>query len=91
MAELSDKAVAIIIAVIGLIGTGLSSGGVVMWFLNRKEKKEEKRYSTIFEALKILMQNDIVIFNAFRHNHINGESEEQEAKMKEFFLNSFIK
>lgn len=88
---MSDKAVAILIAVIGLIGTVLSSGGIVMWFLNRKEKREEKRDNKIFEALEILMQNDIVIFDAFRHNHINGESEKQEAKMKEFFLNSFIR
>lgn len=88
---MSDKAVAILIAVIGLIGTFLSSGGIVMWFLNRKEKREEKRDNKIFEALEILMQNDIVIFDAFRHNHINGESEKQEDKMKEFFLNSFIR
>lgn len=88
---MSDKAVAILIAVIGLIGTVLSSGGIVMWFLNRKEKREEKRDNKIFEALEILMHNDIVIFDAFRHNHINGESEKQEAKMKEFFLNSFIR
>ena len=88
---MSDKAVAILIAVIGLIGTVLSSGGIVMWFLNRKEKREEKRDNKIFEALEILMQNDIVIFDAFRNNHINGESEKQEAKMKEFFINSFIR
>ena len=88
---MSDKAVAILIAVIGLIGTVLSSGGIVMWFLNRKEKREEKRDNKIFEALEILMQNDIVIFDAFRNNHINGESEKQEAKMKEFFMNSFIR
>ena len=87
---MSDRAVAIIIALIGLIGTVLSSGGIVMWFLNRKEKREERRDTKIFEALEILMQNDIVIFDAFRNNHINGESEKQEAKMKEFFLHSFV-
>ena len=88
---MSERAVSIIIALIGLAGTVMSSGGIVMYFLNKKEKREERRDSKIFEALEILMQNDIVIFDAFRHNHINGESEKQEAKMKEFFLNSFIK
>ena len=88
---MSERAVSIIIALIGLAGTVLSSGGIVMYFLNKKEKREERRDSKIFEALEILMQNDIVIFDAFRHNHINGESEKQEAKMKEFFLNSFIR
>lgn len=88
-----DKAsiINIVIAVIGLLGTVLSSGGVVMWFLNRKEKRQENRDSKIFEALEILMGNDIVIFDALRNNHINGESERQEEKMKEFLLNSFVK
>lgn len=88
---MSDKAINIIIAVIGLLGTVLSSGGVVMWFLNRKEKRAEDRDNKIFEALEILMGNDIVIFDALRNNHINGESERQEEKMKEFLLNSFVK
>lgn len=88
-----DKAsiINIVIAVIGLLGTVLSSGGIVMWFLNRKEKRQENRDSKIFEALEILMGNDIVIFDALRNNHINGESERQEEKMKEFLLNSFVK
>ena len=88
---MSDRAVAIIIAIFSLIGTVCGSGGVVTYFLNKKERKEEKRDSLIFEALKILMKNDIVIFDAFRHNHINGESEKQEAEMKEFFLQTFTK
>lgn len=88
---MSDKAINIIIAVIGLLGTVLSSGGVVMWFLNRKERRQEDRDNKIFEALEILMGNDIVIFDALRNNHINGESERQEEKMKEFLLNSFVK
>lgn len=88
---MSDKAINIIIAVIGLLGTVLSSGGVVMWFLNRKERRQENRDNKIFEALEILMGNDIVIFDALRNNHINGESERQEEKMKEFLLNSFVK
>ena len=87
---MSDKAVAIIIAVIGLVGTVLSSGGVVMFFLNRKEKKAEKRDQKVLKGLKILMENDSVIFKALREHKINGESEHQEEKMNTFFREMFI-
>lgn len=87
---MSDKAVAIIIAVIGLVGTVLSSGGVVMFFLNRKEKKAEKRDQKVLKGLKILMENDAVIFKALREHKINGESEHQEEKMNTFFREMFI-
>lgn len=87
---MSDKAMAIIIAVIGLLGTVLSSGGVVMFFLNRKEKKAEKRDQKVLKGLKILMENDSVIFKALREHKINGESEHQEEKMNTFFREMFI-
>ena len=87
---MSDKAMAIIIAVIGLLGTVLSSGGVVMFFLNRKEKKAEKRDQKVLKGLKILMENDAVIFKALREHKINGESEHQEEKMNTFFREMFI-
>lgn len=82
--------VSVIVAAIGLLGTVLSSGGVVMFFLNRKEKREEKREQKVLNGLKILMENDAVIFKAFRNNHINGESEAQEEKMNTFFREMFI-
>ena len=88
---MSDKAVSIIIALIGLVGTVLSSGGIVMWFLNRKEKLAERRDERIINGLKLLMENDFVIFKALREHQINGESEHQEEKMNAFFRDAFIK
>ena len=87
---MSDKAMAIIIAVIGLLGTVLSSGGVVMFFLNRREQKAEKRDQKVLNGLRILMENDAVIFKALREHKINGESEHQEEKMNKFFREMFV-
>ncbi|MFA5453477.1 MAG: hypothetical protein WC248_07880 [Candidatus Methanomethylophilaceae archaeon] len=39
----------------------------------------------IAEGLKLGLENDIVIFQAFRRNAINGESEAQEKKMNDYF------
>ena len=88
---MSERAVSIIIALIGLLGTVLSSGGIVMFFLNKKEKKAERRDERIMAGLKLLMENDFVIFKALRENKINGESEHQEEKMNAFFREAFIR
>ena len=88
---MSDRAVAIIIALIGLVGTMCGSGGIVMYFLHKKEKKAEQRDKHIIDGLKLLMENDFVIFKALREHKINGESEKQEAKMNRFFREAFIK
>lgn len=49
----------------------------------------------IAEGLKLGLENDIVIFQAFRRNAINGESEAQEEKMNKYFCdtttNSFFR
>ena len=31
------------------------------------------------------LENDTIVFNAFRHNHINGESEIQEKKLEAYY------
>lgn len=37
------------------------------------------------------LENDVVIFNALRHGKINGESEKQEEKMREYFFHNSMK
>ena len=87
---MSDKWLSILIAFIGFLGAVLGSGGIVTHFIEKNEKKAEKRENKIYNALKLSLENDIVIFNALRNNKINGESEEQEKKMLEFLKESFI-
>ena len=75
------------------------SGGIVIWFLNRIEKSfdsREQAYKDIEEIKKSLktmedglvmaLENDKVIFKALRSHEINGESEEQDTKMDQYFL-----
>lgn len=75
------------------------SGGVVIWALNRYAKKVDrndekiKTLERINERLELLqsglvmaLENDRVIFKALRTHEINGESEEQERKMDEYFI-----
>ena len=87
---MSDKWLSILIAFIGFLGAVLGSGGIVTHFIEKNEKKAEKRENKIYNALKLSLENDIVIFNALRNNKINGESEEQEKKMLAFLKESFI-
>lgn len=87
---MSDKWLSILIAFIGFLGAVLGSGGIVTHFIEKNEKKAEKRENKIYGALKLSLENDIVIFNALRNNKINGESEEQEKKMMTFLKESFI-
>ena len=48
----------------------------------------KKYLDKIAEGTKLGLENDIVIFDAFRRNKINGESEQQEQKMREYFLHT---
>mgnify|MGYP006398957881 CR=1 FL=1 len=82
----------IIIEVIKVIGialsAGLASGGVITYYIKKHDRMTEieKKFDRLSEGMELGLENDIVIFNAFRNNHINGESEKQEAKMREYFF-----
>ena len=71
------------------------SGGIALWLLNRIAKASDDRNSVakdikeikgnlekLQEGLTMALENDLVIFKALRTPEINGESEEQEEKMK---------
>ena len=90
-----DKITAIITVAVCLFG----SGGIVLWFLNRIAKKHDAKDTTakdlkeIKECIKTLqrglimcLENDSVVFNALKTHQINGDSEVQEAKMRNYFL-----
>jgi hypothetical protein len=75
------------------------SGGVVLWLLNRMAKRSDDRLhyakdlkeikntiSRIQMGLVMALENDKVIFKSLRTHEINGESEEQEKKMDDYFL-----
>lgn len=85
--------VAMITGIVALI-----NGPVFLGILNRKSKKNNeiselrgdvRRLFTlvdrIAEGLTFSLENDAVIFKAFRKNSINGESEMQEEKMRDYF------
>ena len=75
------------------------SGGIVLWVLNRHAKKQDDKNTTakdvreiksfmqlLLKGLTMCLENDCVIFNALKTHQINGDSEKQEKKMKDFFL-----
>ena len=75
------------------------SGGIALWLLNRIAKVSDDRNSVakdmkeikgnlekLQEGLTMALENDLVIFKALRTHEINGESEEQEEKMKKYFI-----
>ena len=75
------------------------SGGVVLWLLNRMAKRSDDRlgYAKDLREIKatitrvqvglvMALENDKVIFKSLRTHEINGESEEQEKKMDDYFL-----
>ena len=82
--------VPVIVALIGLVATLLGAGGIVMHYINKKEKHDAKQWDRIVEGIRLGLENDIVIFNALRNNHINGESEKQEKKMNAYFRKAFL-
>ena len=82
--------VPVIVALIGLVATLLGAGGIVMHFINKKEQKDNQQWERIMEGIRLGLENDVVIFNALRNNHINGESEKQEKKMNAYFSKAFL-
>lgn len=89
----------ILTAVVTIVTCLFSSGGLVIWVLNRHAKKHDDRDSTkkdlyeIKEYIKTLqrglimcLENDSVVFNALKTHQINGDSELQEKKMQAYFL-----
>ena len=75
------------------------SGGIAVWLLNRMAKVADEKSSVakdireiketlikLQEGLTMALENDLVIFNALRTHEINGESDEQEEKMKKDFI-----
>lgn len=77
----------IALIIISSLFSASTIGQIVMYVIHKRDrlKKIEKVVERLSEGVSLGLQNDIVIFNAFRHNHINGESERQEIKMKEYF------
>ena len=85
-----------------LIISIFGSGGLIIWFLHKSSKKREskdltnediktikEKLSFVQEGLVMTLENDKVIFKALRNHEINGESENQEEKMDEYFLSLF--
>ena len=75
------------------------SGGIAVWLLNRMAKVTDEKSSVakdireiketlikLQEGLTMALENDLVIFKALRTHEINGESEDQEEKMKKYFI-----
>ena len=75
---MSDVAIsAIVTGAVAILVTAINKWG---------DKKEIKcAINRIAEGLNIGLENDRVIFRAFRENKINGQSESQEKKMDEYF------
>lgn len=76
-----------------VMGAILASGGIFMYYIKRHDRINDLlvKYERLAEGVKLGLENDVVIFNALRNGHINGESEEQEKKMKEYFYNNSMK
>ena len=65
-----------------------TSMAVIVTIINKcgDKKKLTDAISSIAKGTKLGLENDRVIFQAFRTNNINGESEAQERKMEAYFL-----
>ena len=85
--------------IVTIVTSLFGSGGIVLWVLNRHAKKQDDKNTTakdvkeimsfvklLLEGLTMCLENDCVIFNALKTHQINGDSEKQEKKMKEYFL-----
>jgi len=77
-------------AIVTIICCLFSSGGIVIWFLNRYVTRKDRQMEEIKEGIRLGLENDAVIFKALREHQINGESEAQEEKMNRYFRKSFI-
>lgn len=80
------------IEILKLVGIALSaslaSSGIVMYYIKKHDRvaQIEKKFDRLSEGMELGLENDVVIFNALRNGHINGESEKQEEKMREYFF-----
>ena len=89
-----DKIIIEVITLIAVVATAsLTSGGVVMHFLKKHDRVREleKKFDRLSEGVQLGLENDIVIFKALRIGHINGESEEQERKLQQYFYDCAMK
>ena len=82
----------VIVEILKLLGIGLSaafgSGGLIIRYIKKHDRisEIEKKFDRLSEGMELGLENDVVIFNALRNGHINGESERQEEKMREYFF-----
>lgn len=77
-----------VLKLVAVIATAcLTSGGLIMYYVKKHDRLEglEKEFDRIAEGMKLGLENDVVIFNALRLGHINGESEAQEKKLRDYF------
>lgn len=78
--------------ILKLIGVAISailaSSGIAMYYIKKHDRMAqiEKKFDRLSEGMELGLENDIVIFNALRKGHINGESERQEEKMRDYFF-----
>ncbi len=77
----------IILLVLGSLFSAGTVGQIIMYIIKKHDRLEkvEKVVERLAEGVTLGLENDIVIFNALRNNHINGESEKQEQKMRNYF------
>ena len=83
--------------IINLIGIAITasftSSGVVMYYIKKHDRISviEKKFDMLSKGVELGLENDAVIFSALRNGHINGESERQEEKMREYFFHSSMR
>lgn len=77
----------VILLVLGSLFSAGTIGQIIMYVIKKHDRldKVEKVVERLAEGVTLGLENDIVIFNALRNNHINGESEKQEQKMRTYF------
>ena len=87
----------VIVEMIKLLGIALSaafgSGGLIIQYIKKHDRlaEIESKFDRLSEGMELGLENDVVIFNALRHGKINGESEKQEEKMREYFFHKTMK
>ena len=77
----------IIKLLVTVLSACLTSGGVVMYVLKKHDRISviEEKLDYMGKGINLGLENDVVIFEALRKGHINGESERQEAKLHKYF------
>lgn len=77
----------VVLLVLGSLFSAGTVGQIAMYAIKKHDRLEkvEKVVERLAEGVTLGLENDIVIFNALRNNHINGESEKQEQKMRTYF------